>query len=98
MVTRIPEGAKYVMESSSVWYGTFRYMRDGMGCDMTLSNPFNTKIIATSLKKTDRVDAFQLANMLRGGYIAVSRAFRGDNENKGGCKVQKEAGRREDLL
>jgi len=26
-VTRIPEGAKYVMKSSSVWYGTFRYMR-----------------------------------------------------------------------
>ena len=68
-----PPDTKYVMESSSVWYGLFRYITDTMKRDVVLSNPYNTKIIATSLKKTDKVDAYQLANLLRGagGYIAV---------------------------
>ena len=69
-VAQVPRNARYVMESSSVWYGLFRYLRDELKLDVVLSNPYNTKIIATSLKKTDKVDAYHLANMLRGGYIA----------------------------
>ena len=34
------------------------------------SNPYKTRLIAESKKKTDKVDAFILADMLRGGYIA----------------------------
>lgn len=70
LISEIPRNSKYVMESSSVWYGLFCHMRDSLKLDVVLSNPFNTKIIATSLKKTDKIDAYQLANMLRGGYIA----------------------------
>ena len=70
-VAMIPAGAKYVMESSSVWYGLYRYLADTLKLDVALSNPYNTKVIAASLKKTDRTDAYHLANLLRGGYIAV---------------------------
>jgi len=69
MVSKLPK-ARYVMESSSVWYGLYRHMTDTLGLDVILSNPYATKVIATSLKKTDRIDAHKLANLLRGGYIA----------------------------
>ena len=71
LVKELPADTQYVIESSSVWYGLFCFMRDDLHLNIVLSNPFNTKIIATSLKKTDKVDAYQLAMMLRGGYIAV---------------------------
>ena len=59
-----------VMESSSVWYGLFRYISDTLKLDVVLSNPYQTKAIAASKKKTDRVDARILADLHRGGYIA----------------------------
>ena len=59
-----------VMESSSVWYGLYRYMTDTLKLDVVLSNPYQTKAIAASKKKTDKVDARILADLLRGGYIA----------------------------
>ena len=37
--------------------------------DVSLSNPYTTKLIAESKKKTDKVDARILADMHRGGYI-----------------------------
>ncbi len=66
----IPRDSKYVLESSSVWYGLYRFLTDTLGLNVIVSNPFSTKVIATSLKKTDKVDAQALANLLRGGYIA----------------------------
>jgi transposase len=62
--------AKIVIESSSSWYQIYellskRYM-------VVLSNPVKTKAIASAKVKTDRLDAFMLANLLRGGYIAES--------------------------
>ncbi len=71
---RIPENAKCVMESSSVWYGLFRFIADDLKQDVILSNPFETKVIATSKKKTDKVDAQILADLLRGGYISACYA------------------------
>ncbi len=67
----IPKNAKCVMESSSVWYGLFRFISDSLKRDVILSNPFETKVIATSKKKTDKVDAQILADLLRGGYISA---------------------------
>ncbi len=61
----IPENAKCVMESSSVWYGLFRFISDTLKRDVILSNPFETRAIATSKKKTDKVDAQILADLLR---------------------------------
>ena len=68
-ISRMPKNAKYVIESSSVWKDTFHFMKDEMGLDVILSNPYTTKLIAESKKKTDKVDAAILADMLRGGYI-----------------------------
>ncbi len=45
-------------------------MTDTLKLDVVLSNPYATKMIAASLKKTDRIDAHKLAELLRGGYIA----------------------------
>ena len=66
-----PKDAKYVLESSSVWYGVYRFMTDSLNLDVVLSNPYQTRLIAESKKKTDKVDAKILAEMLRGGYIAT---------------------------
>lgn len=68
--SRFPSGARYVLESSSVWYGMYRFLRDRLGLDVMLSNPLATKRIAESKRKTDKVDAEILADLLRGGYIA----------------------------
>ena len=71
MAGHLPKQTKYVMESSSVWEGTYRLMTEEMKLDVTLSNPRTTLLIAKSKKKTDRVDAVVLADMHRGGYIAA---------------------------
>jgi len=68
---RIPRSARCVMESSSVWYGLFRFVADELNMNVILSNPFETRAIAVSRKKTDRVDAQILADLLRGGYISA---------------------------
>ena len=67
-----PKNAKYVLESSSVWYGVYRKLAGDLGLDVVLSNPYLTRLIAKSKKKTDRFDAHALANLLRGGYIHAS--------------------------
>ena len=70
--SEFPKNAKYVLESSSVWYGIYRKLTADMGLNVTLSNPYLTRIIAQSRKKTDRFDAHALANLLRGDYIHAS--------------------------
>ena len=68
--SKLPANARYVIESSSVWYGMYRFLRNELGLDVMLSNPLATKRIAHSKKKTDRVDAKVPADLLRGNYIA----------------------------
>ena len=67
-----PKNAKYVLGSSSVWYGVYRKLAGNLGLDVILSNPYLTRLIAKSKKKTDRFDAHALADLLRGGYIHES--------------------------
>ena len=62
--------SKCVVESSSIWYVPFRFMRDKPSLDVILSNPHHTKAIVTSKKKTDKIDAHMLADLLRRGYIS----------------------------
>ena len=64
-----PKGTSMVIESSSVWKAPFFQLRDAMGFDVTLSNAYATRLIAKSKKKTDRIDAMILADLLRGNYI-----------------------------
>lgn len=61
---------KVVMESSSVWYNVYCYLRYERNLDVILSNPLKTKAIASAKIKTDKIDAKVLADLLRGGYIA----------------------------
>ena len=65
-----PKDTKYVMESSSVWCAMYRLLSDELKLDVILSNPYKIRIIAESKKKTDKVDARILADLLRGNYIA----------------------------
>ncbi|MDI1495649.1 MAG: Transposase [Cenarchaeum symbiont of Oopsacas minuta] len=62
---------KCIIESSSVWYGLFTFMTKDLKLDVSLSNPYQTKAIASSKKKTDKIDAMILADLYRGGYIAL---------------------------
>jgi transposase len=64
----IPANSDIVIESSSTWYWAYRILSERH--DVVLSNPLKTKAIASAKVKTDKVDAFTLANLLRGGYIA----------------------------
>jgi transposase len=59
------------MESSCVWYGIYEYLTKNKHLNqVSLSNPIKTKAIASAKIKTDKIDAVQLASLLRGGYIA----------------------------
>jgi transposase len=62
--------ADMVMESSSTWYWLYEIL--SRKHRVVVSNPAKTKATASAKLKTDKVDAFMLANLLRGGYIAES--------------------------
>ena len=66
----LPANSDIVIESSSTWYWAYRILSERH--HVVLSNPLKTKAIASAKVKTDKVDAFTLANLLRGGYIAES--------------------------
>ena len=70
--SQYPKGAKYVIESSSVWRAVYRFMTETMGLDVVLSNPYRTWLIAKSKKKTDKRDARALADLLKSGLIQES--------------------------
>jgi transposase len=60
---------KVVMESSFP-YNIYEYLSEERQLDVSLSNPFKTRAIASAKIKTDKLDAVKLADLLRGGYIA----------------------------
>ena len=64
------DDAKIVIESSSAWYHIYELL--SRRYRVVLSNPVKTKAIASAKVKTDRLDAFTLADLLRGGYVAES--------------------------
>ena len=64
------DDVKVVMESSCVWYNIYEYLSEEKQLDVSLSNPFKTRAIASAKIKTDKLDAVKLADLLRGGYIA----------------------------
>ena len=60
-----------VMESSSVWYGLYMFMTEKLGFDVVVSNPYQTKAISAAKKKTDKVAAVTLADLLRTDYLPL---------------------------
>ena len=50
-----------------MWYNIYEYLSEERQLDVSLSNPFKTRAIASA--KTDKLDAVKLADLLRGGYI-----------------------------
>ncbi|MGC9178564.1 MAG: IS110 family transposase, partial [Conexivisphaera sp.] len=66
----LPKGSTVTIESSSSWYWAYRVLSQRH--NVVLSNPMKTKAIASAKVKTDRVDAYTLADLSRGGYIAES--------------------------
>ena len=84
----IPRDARCVIESSSVWYEAFRFIRDDLGYDVILSNPAQTKAIAASKKKTGKVDAHILTDLLRGIHRRITLAGQGDHRVKTDGKIQ----------
>ena len=65
----IPEGSWYVIESSSVWFGTYMLMTAELGLDVVVANPRQVRAIAVSKKKTDENDAVMLARLVRMDHI-----------------------------
>ncbi len=63
---------KVVMESSCVWYNIYEYLSEEKQLDVSLSNPFKTRAIASAKIKTDKLDAVKLADLLR-GHPKISR-------------------------
>ena len=59
------------METSSVWYGLYMFMTEKLGLNVVVSNPYQTKVIYTAKKKTDKVAAITLADPLRTDYIPL---------------------------
>ena len=59
------------MKFSSVWYDTYRFFTDELKYkNVTFKSLSDKSIITSSKKKTDKIDAKILADLLRGGYIA----------------------------
>lgn len=54
-----------------MWYYTYRYMQEELKLDVLSSNPYQTKVITASKKKTDKLDVKILVDLLCGGYIAT---------------------------
>ncbi|HYA83898.1 MAG TPA: transposase [Candidatus Bathyarchaeia archaeon] len=59
---------KVVTESSGMWYNIYACLSKRR-LDVRLSNPAKTRAIASAKIKTDKLDAVNLADLLRGGYI-----------------------------
>ena len=43
-ISRMPKDSKYVIESSSVWEDVYHYMRNELGLDVVLSDPYRDMI------------------------------------------------------
>lgn len=70
-----PGSVRAVFESSMNWGYLYDLLHEVEAVtDVTLANPYKTKIIAEASVKTDKIDARWLATLHRGGLIAESHA------------------------
>jgi len=70
----VPKDSKIVLESCSCWQYVYDYLDDAEYKNLHLANPIRVRLIAESRKKTDKVDAKALANLLRVNLLPESYA------------------------
>ncbi len=74
-------GCRVVFEASMNWHWLYEILERQMDADaIVLANPYKTRIIAEAQVKTDKVDAFILAQLLRGNLISCVHI--GSRENR----------------
>jgi len=66
---RAPEAPKVVMESTGSWYWLYDLLA-GNGYEVVVSDPGQTKAIASAKIKNDKVDSHMLAQLLRADLLA----------------------------
>ena len=54
-LSKMPLSASVVMESSSVWYGVYRFITDVLGYKVVLSNPYLTRQLFHQRKRQTRL-------------------------------------------
>lgn len=64
----LDDGCKVAIEATGNWYWPVDVLQD-MGCNVSLSNPLQTKAIAKARIKNDKVDARILAHLLRADLL-----------------------------
>jgi transposase len=75
------QGCRVVFEATMNWHWLYEILEGAMdGKNIVLANAYKTRIIAEAQVKTDRVDAFILAQLLRGNLI--SSVHIGSRENR----------------
>ena len=80
LVHRWPS-CRVVFEASMNWHWLYEVLEAVLPAeDIVLANPYKTRIIAEAQVKTDKVDAFILAQLLRGNLI--SSVHIGSRENR----------------
>lgn len=80
LVRRWPS-CRLAFEASMNWCWLYDILESELPCaDIVLANPYKTRIIAEAQIKTDKVDAFILAQLLRGNLI--SSVHIGSKENR----------------
>jgi len=67
-------GAKVVVESTVNWLPFYENL-ENLGCQVVLSNPLQTKAIASARIKNDKVDSRILADLLRTNLFCLLPTF-----------------------
>ena len=62
MAGRLPDHVKYILESSSVWEGSYRLMTEESGLDVTLSNPYTSNCSPHIIRQT--INVFSIGRRL----------------------------------
>src|SRR5262245_44736603 len=68
MLQGLPARSKISLEATGSWWWFFEKART-LGHEVSLSHPKQTKAIASARLKSDKVDAFMQARLLRAAYL-----------------------------
>ena len=66
-----PDSTQIALEATGFWYWLYDLL-ESLHLTVKLVHPLKVKLIAESTIKTDKIDAYVLANLLRTGYLPTS--------------------------